>query len=147
MIVTRAPETSQKPFTPAEKLRLIGEISTTYVRVRWLLSTGKKMPQVVEVVRAGVGSEDASEVPKELLWFALRLGRAVEKNLEKLPGDTRCLTRSVVLVRMLARRGLASTLVIGVRPAPSFGAHAWVEMRGRPLLSPTEYAGGRLAEF
>jgi hypothetical protein len=146
VIVDRGPQTSFKPFTRIEKLRLIGEISTTYVRVRWLLRN-RSMQQAVGVVRSAVGPEDGSEVPKELQWFALRLGRAVERNLEKLPGDTRCLTRSLVLQRMLARRGMSSTLVIGVRSAPSFGAHAWVEMRGLALLSPTEYAGGRLAEL
>ena len=146
MIVTRDPQTSFKPFTRVEKLRLIGEISTTYVRVRWLVRN-RTMQQAVAVIRGPVGPEDGSEVPKELQWFALRLGRAVERNLEKLPGDTRCLTRSLVLQAMLARRGMTSTLVIGVQPGPTFGAHAWVEMRGLALLSPTEYAGGRLAEL
>ena len=145
-MVRRAPERVLVPFTPLEKLRLIAEISATYVRVRWLLRN-RTMPQAVTVVRGGLGGEDGSEVSRELLWFAVRLGRAVERNLEKLPGDTRCLTRSLVLVRMLSRRGLTSTLVIGVRPAPSFGAHAWVEMRGRALLSPVEYEDGRLAEL
>jgi hypothetical protein len=42
--------------------------------------------------------------------------------------------RSLVLTALLSRRGIASTLVIGVRPGGEFGAHAWVEHEGAPLL-------------
>lgn len=46
----------------------------------------------------------------------------------------RCLARSFVLQAMLARRGVPSTLRIGVRKEDGrFEAHAWVEHEGRPL--------------
>jgi len=46
----------------------------------------------------------------------------------------RCLTRSLVLQGMLARRGVPSDLRIGVRKDRGrFEAHAWVEHRGRPV--------------
>jgi hypothetical protein len=146
VIVRRAPETSLKQFTPIEKLLLIGEISVTYVVVRRMLRR-QTIDQVAETARAGLNPATDGSRSDEMHWFALRLGRVVEKSLERLPGDTRCLTRSVVLVRMLARRGVRSNLVIGVRPAPTFAAHAWVELSGNPLLSPIEYAEGRLVEF
>ncbi len=56
-----------------------------------------------------------------------------------------CLTQALVLQRLLARRGYASSLFLGVdragkpsqtpRPrAKGFEAHAWVEWRGRVLI-------------
>jgi hypothetical protein len=67
-----------------------------------------------------------------------RLGRAVTRVLGPLPADSRCLMTSLVLCRLLARRGAAASLVIGVRGGSSFGAHAWVELDGHPLLPPNE---------
>ena len=64
----------------------------------------------------------------------VRLGRAVTRTLRLVPADSRCLMRSLVLTGLLARRGIDSSLVIGVRPEGEFGAHAWVEHDGRPLL-------------
>ena len=51
-----------------------------------------------------------------------------------VPTDARCLARSLTLTRLLARRGLPGTVVIGVRNEPEFAAHAWVELEGAPLL-------------
>lgn len=76
-----------------------------------------------------------------------RLARAVQRTLALVPGDTRCLTSSLVLTRLLARHGIASTLVIGVRPGVAFGAHAWVELQGRPLLPSGGDCFGRLVEL
>ena len=44
--------------------------------------------------------------------------------------------QSLVLTRLLARRGVDSQLAIAVRPGESFAAHAWVEHDGEPLLPP-----------
>jgi hypothetical protein len=51
-----------------------------------------------------------------------------------MPADSRCLMRSLVLTRLLARRGIESRLVISVRPGERFAAHAWVEHDGVALL-------------
>ncbi len=64
-----------------------------------------------------------------------------------MPGDTRCLVRSLVLTRLLARRGIPAKLVIGARAAPDFLAHAWVEYDGDPVLSPGDGSFGRLVEL
>jgi hypothetical protein len=46
----------------------------------------------------------------------------------------KCLVRSLTLSRVLARRGVASAVQIGVRPgARELRAHAWVEWNGRVL--------------
>ena len=54
------------------------------------------------------------------------------------PGGTRCLMRSLVLLRLLARRGIGDAeLIIAVQPGPAvLDAHAWVELDGRALLPP-----------
>ncbi len=41
---------------------------------------------------------------------------------------------SLVLCAPLARRGVTSSLVIGVRSGQAPPGHAWVELDGRPLL-------------
>ena len=77
--------------------------------------------------------------------MALRLGRAVVKTLRLLPTDSRCLIRSLVLSRILSRRAIPHTLVIGVRNDPEFMAHAWVEHEGYPVLPAGNYT--RLTEL
>jgi hypothetical protein len=48
-----------------------------------------------------------------------------------------CLTRSLVLVRLLQKAGLEADLRIGVRkPKGGFEAHAWVEHQGVALTEP-----------
>ena len=45
-----------------------------------------------------------------------------------------CLSRALVLCRLLQRRGLEGVLHLGVeKPLSGFGAHAWVEHDGVPL--------------
>lgn len=68
------------------------------------------------------------------------------RTLEAMPVDSRCLMRSLVLLRVLARRGVNGSLVIAVRPDEllKLAAHAWVEVDGRPLLAPAGPDHGRL---
>lgn len=69
------------------------------------------------------------------------------RTLTVLPADSRCLMRSLVLTGLLARRGISSSLIIGVRLEPEFAAHAWVEYGGEPLLPPGDPSLGRLTEL
>jgi hypothetical protein len=87
--------------------------------------------------------QGASELtPEQAAALAIRLGKAVARTLMLLPTDSRCLIRSLVLLRLLARRNIEATLVIGVRGERHndelFAAHAWIEHRGITLLG----AGG-----
>ena len=41
-------------------------------------------------------------------------------------GQINCLDQAMAARRMLARRGLESTIVIGLAPGEAWGAHAWV---------------------
>ena len=71
----------------------------------------------------------------------------VARLLAHVPGDTRCLARSLVLTRLLAKRGIETKLVIGARTTPEFLAHAWVEYDGHPVLNPGDDSFGRLVEL
>ncbi len=52
-----------------------------------------------------------------------------------------CLRQSLVLQRLLARRGIAALLKIGVRKeAGMLAAHAWLEYRGQPIGQPEAIA-------
>jgi hypothetical protein len=46
---------------------------------------------------------------------------------------------SLVLLRMLARRGVVCRLIIGVQPGEQLKAHAWIEHEGLPLLPTLGY--------
>ncbi len=78
----------------------------------------------------------AGPAPEDPLAVAPRLSRATTRTLRFLPGDTRCLTQSLVLSALLARRAIPSRLVIGVSPSGEFGAHAWVELLDGHVLLP-----------
>jgi hypothetical protein len=76
-----------------------------------------------------------------------RLGKAVTRVLAPLPLDSGCLRLSLVLCTLLARRGIASSVVIGVKGGTAFGAHAWVEVDGQPVLPPVHDEFERLVEL
>ena len=135
----------ERPLEPLERARLGVEIVVAYARASREL---RRVPieEVVARLRMAESPRSASDDAAEL-EEARRLGGAVVRTLRLLPGDTRCLRRSLVVVRLLARRGIASRLVIGARTAPDFLAHAWVEHEGNPILSPLDGSFGRLVEL
>jgi Transglutaminase-like superfamily len=121
---------SPRPLSAPRKAQLVGEVLVTYLRVRLLMRRGD-----VRVAAGKLRAGAAAEVePGTAHAIATRLTRAIISTLEPLPADSRCLMRSLVLMRMLARRGVSSQVVIGVSPGESFAAHAWVEHDGRALL-------------
>ena len=130
---------------PLERLRLAAEIVAAYLTARRKL---RSLP--IEAVVAALRDSPSAGTTTSATGAAIeaqRLGRAVARTLRLVPGDTRCLTRSLVLTLLLARRGVGSTLVIGARTAPSFLAHAWVEHEGRPVLDPGDGSFARLTEI
>ena len=140
-----------EPLGPRRKLRLAAEVYIAYCYVRWWL----RRHEIGEVVRrlrgwgpvdAGVASPHGGDM-RQVYLSGLRVGRAVIRSLGLLPTDSRCLMRSLVLTGLLARRGIETSLIIGVRPEPEFAAHAWVEYAGEPLLPPGDSSLGRLTEM
>jgi hypothetical protein len=121
---------------------LVGEIVVTYVVVRWHVPR-RDLPEVVALLRAGAGRGSAWTVARD----ARRLAATTERVLSRLPGDSRCLTSSLVVLAMLARRGIDVRLVLAARPSPTFAAHAWVERSGQPLLPTRGFCDARLTEL
>lgn len=127
------PSDAYRPYSPAGRAMIGGEVLLTYARVRWLLWR-RDLPSIV----AAIDAEDPAAAPQvegvAAIKLGARLARVTTRCLGSLPTDSRCLGQSLVLMALLARRGIASALVIGVKPGSDFGAHAWVEREGMPLL-------------
>lgn len=128
--------TSRRRLSALERGRVVTEVVATYCSARWWLFR-LTFPEAVTAARDVGSPMHPAEGEIELRSAGLRLGRAVERTLRALPVDSRCLVTALVLTRVLARRGIDSTFVLGVRSTPSFGAHAWVERNGVPLLPTT----------
>jgi hypothetical protein len=131
-------------LSPTGRTRLATEIVIAYLRAQRELRR-RPITGVVERLRStrsGAPAPGAGELEE-----ALRLGRAVSRTLTLLPGDTRCLRRSLVLLQLLTRRGIPARLVIAARTDPNFLAHAWVEHNGVPVLVPASDSFGRLVEL
>jgi hypothetical protein len=133
-------------LTPGGKARLAAEVLGSYVLARIALRRGD-LPTALDGLRGAPPPPQPTEIDRQTEVEALRLGRVVSRELSLVPGRSRCLAQSLVLTRLLARRGLGSSLVIGVRQGTSFGAHAWVELAGRPLLPPGGEAFERLVSL
>ena len=129
----------------ASRATLAGEIVIAYVRTRRAMRSAPFV-RVLESVRH-CGSYARDGAGQSSLAEARRLGHAVARTLALLPGDTRCLARSLVLIRLLSTRGIQAKLVIGTRTGSPFLAHAWVEHAGQPVLCPGDGSFGRLVEL
>ena len=116
------------PRRPPANVRLGAEIAWTTLRVRRLVHRND-LSTALERCRAAVPHPTPVPSRDEVV----RISRAVRRTMGVLPGDSRGLVASLVLIAVLARRGVDASLVVG-RPRNGFGAHAWVEVRGLPAL-------------
>jgi len=114
----------------------------TYVVVRWQVRK-RELPAAVAALRAGRRFRRLPVVARE----PRALAASAERVVARIPGDSRCLMRSLVVLAMLARRGVDARLILAARPAPEFAAHAWVERNGDPLLPTRGFGDARLAEL
>jgi hypothetical protein len=137
--------TPGRRLSTADRVRLVAEIVAAYAQARRALRRAP-IASVLSILRSQSPSNSES-LATGRIDEARQLGKAVTRTLALLPGDTRCLTRSLVLTRLLARRGIPAKLVIGARAAPNFLAHAWVEYEGHPVLFPGDGSFGRLVEL
>ncbi len=136
---------ADRGLDPIGRARLGGEILLAYVEAARQLRGGP-LTQAVSRLRDGRAPITVVDGPDEL-GESVRLGHAVVRVLRYLPGDTRCLRRSLVLLRLLSRRGISARLVIAARSGPDFLAHAWLEYDGQPVLPPADGSFGRLVEL
>jgi hypothetical protein len=122
---------TRSPLSVWSKLALSLEVLGGYVKARRLLRS-EGIREVLAALRSGGRARPGPG--GDPVVAGRRLGRAVTRTLAWIPGDSRCLTQSLVLTRLLAVRGIDSTMVIGVSPGERFAAHAWVELGGAALL-------------
>jgi hypothetical protein len=135
-----------RPLSPPSKILRPAaaiEVLAAYVEVRLLLGR-RGLPATVQAIRsrralAGAGPDPVAN--------AIRLANRVVRALAPVPADSRCLVRSLVVMRLLASRGISGRLILGVRTEPSFEAHAWVAVDGVEILPSGGEAFGRLAEL
>jgi hypothetical protein len=132
-----------RPLPLGARLALAVEIVAAYAVARRGLRR-RGLRDVLRELRSANGGPPAGADAGDPLAVGRRLGRAVRRTLGVLPADSRCLMSSLVLTRLLARRGIQSQLVISVRPGERFAAHAWVEHDGAALLPPDAPESARL---
>jgi hypothetical protein len=125
---------ARRPTALAERLRVAGGLRPAEwgLLVEALL-LNLAMPVLVRAVpldRLAARLARASGAGRAQPLDASRAARIVECASARLLGAT-CLTRSLVLYRMLGRRGAPVTIEIGTRHEGSrFLAHAWVRVGG-----------------
>jgi hypothetical protein len=125
------------------RIRLVVELLATYPGLLRVVRSDD-LVAMAQAARAPVRGRITTPPSLEHAT-AIRLGQIVGHVFGVLPMDARCLIRSLVLLRLLERRSIRATLQIGVKTPGDFGAHAWVEHDGVPVL-PTGHVA-RLAEF
>jgi hypothetical protein len=125
---------SAAPLRFGSRVTLAVEIVAAYGIASWTLRR-RGLPDALAALRAGA-AESPLAAPPDAVAVGRRLGRAVRRTLGALPADSRCLMSSLVLTRLLSKRGIESELVISVQPGAKFGAHAWLEHQGAALLPP-----------
>jgi tetrahydromethanopterin S-methyltransferase subunit G len=123
-------------------MALIREILVAYVAMWKVLGLSDVRQMAARAREVSAGERVVDSIEHQV---ARRLGKVVGRTLGVLPTDSRCLIRSLVLVHLLARRSIPSTLVIGVRKESGFEAHAWVEHDGEAVLPAGHYT--RLTEL
>lgn len=122
---------ARQTLGPLQKAMLSAEVIFTYGRARRLLRRAD-LPTALAALRKPAGARGADLEDPVLL--GRRLAHSTTRTLAALPADSRCLMQALTLTGLLARRRLASDLLISVRPGEAFAAHAWVEHAGEPLL-------------
>lgn len=121
----------------AAKIGLLGRIWLDYLHIRVALRR-VQLPRLVERVQANSRTRDAA------LLEPRRLGRIVHRALKVGPIRPRCLTSSLVLLKLLAKQGTPGELVIGLpRAGESVIAHAWIEVDGAVVGPPPGSLGRR----
>jgi hypothetical protein len=125
-----------------ERLALVAEVLITYVVVRRQVRR-HDLPRAVAALRVQRRPSHVALVAREPRALAV----AAERVVARIPGDSRCLMRSLVVLAMLARRGVDARLILAARPTPEFAAHAWVEREGDPLLPTRGFGDARLTEL
>jgi hypothetical protein len=102
----------------------------TATSVEFLLRTAS-LPRVCRLLRVGFSPLQMASSPAnsvELLPSVRRVARHVDYVYRRFPLPDTCLRRALVAGRLLTEH--RPELVLGVRTAPHFEAHAWLTVAG-----------------
>lgn len=111
------------------------------LRCLWLIPAAEasvcwRVPQQWLAPEAETRASSSPEVPMR----AADAARWVDAVYRRLPFAPTCLTRSLVLTRVLRSRGVPCRLRVGVRKQDGrLEAHAWVECDGQPLAEARDH--------
>jgi Transglutaminase-like superfamily len=139
---TQLPQTSHPTSRPSGRVAQFRALSAAQQRV--LLAAWLWLPlvwlglRVMGLPRLQAWLQRRPLAPEPAKALALphiqALGDAVNIAARHTPFPVTCLTRSLLLGWLLRRRGVPSSLRIGVRLTQgAFAAHAWVECAGVPV--------------
>lgn len=122
--LVRLPRAERRVLVQAWALFLVADLGLRCLPFKYFSALLRKMP-------LGGGEERADFRPLSMA----RLERLVEIAGRYAPVEATCLKRALVLSWLLRRRGITTTLQIGVvRQGEALAAHAWLEVEGRPIL-------------
>ena len=112
-----------------------GEIVHAYLGCRFELRRRGVVGALRWARRPVAASDPTDRVmqgPSVDIAAGIRLASITARVLQRVPADTRCLNQSLVLVRLLANRGVHGELALAVR-RHEVAAHAWVEVAGEAV--------------
>jgi hypothetical protein len=107
--------------------------SITLARIRWML-TRRGFNETINQLRS---LRSTNPAPSDERTTVEHIVAQVAVAGALFPGRARCLEQALALHSLLRRRGIPTTVYLGVRPH-RFQAHAWVEYRGQPLNEGTD---------
>ena len=88
---------------------------------------------IVAPARADAAAQTREHGAREAKWNSIAA--------RYVPGGASCLVRSLALLGLLRRHGVAAELRVGIgRTAPQLEAHAWVEIDGVPVNDAADVA-------
>lgn len=126
-----------RAFSPAQRLAFVQ--GWCLLPLVWLGLRVWKLPRLHARLTAGTKTLPTPSTTQVADGRAL--GDAVNAAARHTPFPATCLSRSLVLVWMLGRRGTAAKLRIGVQMnSGQMAAHAWVECAGQPVNDRPEVA-------
>lgn len=118
-----------------ERAAMAGEIVHAYLGCRFELRRAGVAGALRWARRPVAASDPTDRVMQGRsvdIAAGIRLASITARALQRVPTDTRCLNQSLVLVRLLANRGVHAQLALAVR-RHEVAAHAWVEVAGEAV--------------
>jgi len=121
-----------------EHYRLVGECVIELLRARQAIKH-RPFEETAKMLRQPLS---AIQPPAEEERVVRQIRAALGAIRRRIPWQATCLVRAVAIHRVLARRSVASNLVLSVTPASgkTIDAHAWLEASGLVVTGQSEKA-------